>query len=384
MRIHSYLQSVQIILSLYKGDVPFAGWLKSYFSEHKKFGSKDRKHIAHLIYCYFRLGGAFQSKPVEEKIGLALFICSQAENNLLAAVNEEWNNKAHLPVAEKFRMLAAEKEANRIFPFPHLLSSQIDAPAFHHSFLMQPLVYLRLRPGKAQMVMEAFVKAEVPFTQITDTCLAVNGNTKVDQVIALDADAVIQDWNSQSVLEVLDAAALKGKLNIWDCCAASGGKSMLAWDHLGKVQLTVSDIRQSILHNLRNRLGRAGIQNFRSLVADVSSASPFSEKFDLVICDAPCSGSGTWGRTPEQLCFFPESKIDSYAQLQKNIAVNAAKNVKSGGQFLYITCSVFQKENEDVVQFIEHNTPLQLHKAEYLKGYENGADTLFAASFKAL
>ena len=384
MRIYSYLQSVQDILSLYKGDVPFASWLKAYFSAHKKFGSKDRKHIAHLCYCYFRLGGAFKNRPVEERIRLALFLCSESGNNLLAGINEEWNNMASLPAVEKLAMLSAQKEAENIFPFPQMLSKELDAFAFHLSFLTQPLVYLRLRPGKEQKVKETFFRAEVPFTQISDTCLAISSSTKADGLITLDADAVVQDRNSQRVLEVLDTTTLKGKINIWDCCAASGGKSMLALDTFGKVQLTVTDIRQSILHNLRNRLGRAGFQNFRSLVADVSTASPFSEKFDLVICDAPCSGSGTWGRTPEQLSFFPESKIDTYAQLQKSIAVNAAQNVKRGGQFLYITCSVFQQENEDVVNYIQQNTSLQLHQAQYLKGYDKNADTLFAASFKAL
>ena len=85
MHIHSYLQSVQQIVSLYKGDVPFAAWLKSFFKEHKKFGSKDRKYIVHLCYCYFRLGRAFAEVSMVEKIGIGLFLCSDEASNLLQA-----------------------------------------------------------------------------------------------------------------------------------------------------------------------------------------------------------------------------------------------------------------------------------------------------------
>jgi 16S rRNA (cytosine967-C5)-methyltransferase len=59
-------------------------------------------------------------------------------------------------------------------------------------------------------------------------------------------------------------------------------------------------------------------------------------KFDLVICDAPCSGSGTWSRTPEQLYFFNEKKISEYSILQKNIVGNALKSLKKDGYFLYM------------------------------------------------
>ncbi len=384
MRIQSYLYNAQSILALYTGDVPLAGWLKAYFKEHKKFGSKDRKHIAHLLYCYFRLGGAFQQLTNEEKLGVALFLCSEKENDLLQAYKPEWNALAHLEPKGKLDVLGANDEATKIFPFNVFLSTEIETEPFNISFLQQPLVYLRLRPGRGQKVKQTFLKEGLDFTEIGENGIAISSQTKADALINLNQDAVVQDWSSQRVLEVLNKEKLKGAIKVWDCCAASGGKSILVWDTFSKVQLMATDVRQSILHNLRNRLAQAGITAYRLMVADVARASPFSEKFDLVVCDAPCSGSGTWGRTPEQLYFFTKDKIEHYAGLQKSIAVNAAQNVKSGGQFLYITCSVFTKENEDVVAFIQTNTKLQLTKIAYFKGYGKKGDTLFAAAFIAL
>ncbi len=384
MRIQSYLHSAQAILELYTGDVPLSGWLKAYFKEHKKFGSKDRKHIAHLLYCYYRLGGAFQQLPIEEKLGMALFLCSEKENDLLQAYKPEWNALATLEPKRKFDVLGAFDEATKIFPFNAFLSKEIEVEPFNLHFLQQPLVYLRLRPGRGQKVKQTFLKEGISFSEISENCIAISSQTKADALVDINKDAVVQDRSSQRVLEVLNTEKLKGAIKVWDCCAASGGKSILVWDTFSKVQLMATDVRQNILHNLRNRFSQAGITTYRAQVADVAKASPFAEKFDLVVCDAPCSGSGTWGRTPEQLRFFTKDKIEHYAGLQKSIAINAAQNVISGGQFLYITCSVFTKENEDVVAFIQTNTKLQLQKSAYFKGYGQRGDTLFAAVFTAL
>jgi 16S rRNA (cytosine967-C5)-methyltransferase len=194
----------------------------------------------------------------------------------------------------------------------------------------------------------------------------------------------VQDLSSQQVLSQLTDVLTPSDVafTAWDCCAASGGKSILLHDTYPRVKLSVTDVRKSILHNLRVRFERAGIKSYTSTVADVA-APDFRETsvFDLVLCDAPCSGSGTWGRTPEQLRLFKETEIERYASLQETIAARAAKQVKAGGYFLYITCSVFGRENEAVVESIQKKTALRLMAMRYYKGYEQKADTLFAALF---
>jgi 16S rRNA (cytosine967-C5)-methyltransferase len=97
----------------------------------------------------------------------------------------------------------------------------------------------------------------------------------------------------------------------------------------------------------------------------------------------PCSGSGTWGRTPEQLSFFQKNKIQEYADLQREIISNVVPHLAVDGYLLYITCSVFKKENEGNVQLIQQKFPsLQLIHQEILIGYDKKADTMFAALFK--
>jgi 16S rRNA (cytosine967-C5)-methyltransferase len=150
-----------------------------------------------------------------------------------------------------------------------------------------------------------------------------------------------------------------------------------------KIDLTVSDVRPSIIHNLKKRFKEAGIKNYYSFVTDLTdSRFPIpNSNFDLIICDAPCTGSGTWSRTPEQLYFFTKEKINYYADLQKKIVKNAIPHLANNGFFLYITCSVFKKENESVVEFIQKKFRLQLIKQEVFIGYDKQADTMFGALF---
>jgi 16S rRNA (cytosine967-C5)-methyltransferase len=274
----------------------------------------------------------------------------------------------------------------QLFPWNEALSPEIDPEHFDRSLLQQPNLFLRLRPGREQNVIHALQQQHIPFETITETCIATSNSTKVDALVKLDAEAVVQDRNSQLVLTLLNGQhGLLKKFSAWDCCAASGGKSLLLLDQYPGAQLTVSDVRQNILHNLQVRFKNAGIKNYNAVVANAATDSPpHRQKFDLIICDAPCSGSGTWSRTPEQLHFHSPEKTTAYAQLQKSIVQNVAQYLKPEGLLLYCTCSVFAEENEAVVHFIRENSAVSFLKSTYFKGYGHKADTLFAALFQAL
>ena len=380
MRLLSYLASATDILNLYQGEMPFAAWLKNHFRQHKKFGSRDRKIIADLCFCFFRTGSAFSELSVHDRILSGQFLC-HTESRFIVELKPDWSERIKAAPADKMAFL--KEEPTSVFPWINYVNPAINKEAFALSFLHQPDLFLRIRPGKEKAVVQKLHAAGVPFLQDGD-CLRLSNCTAVDDVLRIDEEVVVQDRSSQRVLEPLQEHFTKTKFTVWDCCAASGGKTILLHDKHPQATITVSDIRESIIINLKNRLKRAGLNGYRSLVADVASPHfSLQQAFDLVICDAPCSGSGTWARTPEQLSFFPEEKIDYYAGLQKRIAVNASRHLTKGGAFLYVTCSVFTRENEDVVAYIEENTGLQLLTKKYFTGYTERGDTLFAALFTA-
>ena len=371
-------------------------FLKSFFSQNKKYGSNDRKQISNLCYCYFRLGHALQQLPTEERLVAGLFLCEQRPQELLENIKPEWNELIALPPDEKLGML--NFTLGDIFPWQDEMSEEVDKNEFASSFLVQPDLFLRLRPGQEQVVKQKLQLTNISFNEINHHCLSLENALQVDKLIELDKEAVIQDYNSQRMEEFLTPSTPlgtaqnsstplqlhAGPFSVYDCCAGSGGKSILAYDILKNIHLTVSDIRKPILVNLEQRFQRAGIKNYTAFVEDLSilKNKPGNIKhqiFDLVICDAPCTGSGTWGRTPEQLYYFRKERIDYYSNLQKNILENVIHLVRAGGHLLYVTCSVFKKENEEVVHFLEQEFNLKLEKKELLKGYDKKADTLFVA-----
>jgi 16S rRNA (cytosine967-C5)-methyltransferase len=328
---------------------------------------------------------------------IALYLCSEQSNEILSALRPQWNEKCDLPLSRK--LLIINLPAGRagyslliteVFPWQDELSEGVDHRKFCESFFVQPDLFLRLRPGKEKMVIEKLQQAGIDFKMITENCLALPNASKIDRVIELDKEAVIQDHSSQATGEFIrsEIRSCKSEISLWDCCAGSGGKSIMIYDIDPKIELTVSDKRESILANLKKRFNNAGIRNYKSVIADLSQNNsdikdriPIAIGTEIIIADVPCTGSGTWSRTPEQLYFFDESEIGRYATLQKKIVSNTISHLKPGGSFIYITCSVFKKENEEVAMFIKENFQLKLKQMEVLKGYDKKADSMFVAVF---
>lgn len=396
MFIKKHFESAIVILQEDNGKLPLAHFLKQYFAQYKKYGSRDRKQITHLCYCFYRLGKSLPGLAIEEKLKIAIYLCNNNANAWQVLFDDTWNEwSENLHERISFVQKKYPFSITGIFPWKDELSGAVDVPVFIESHLVQPDLFLRIRPDKLKTVSEKLNHAQISYNKLSETCLQLPNNTKIETVLNIDEEVVVQDYSSQRIVEFLKLITYNSSLiTLWDCCAASGGKSILAKDVLSDIDLTVSDVRSSILKNLQERFAKAGIKKYHSFVTDLAEVKSQKLKaknsftshfslFDLVLCDVPCSGSGTWGRTPEQLFFFDTKKINEFHSLQTKIVSNTIPQVKEGGYFLYITCSVFKKENEKVVEFIQQKFPfMQLLKKEVLVGYDKKADTMFAALFK--
>jgi len=411
--IHKHIATATSIIATYNGDVPLSNYLKQFFAANKKYGGKDRKFIAHFCFLYYRLAGACNNISVEETIKLAIFLSSEGASNYAALFSSEWQPLLTATLQHKLAFIATIYPAINVglcFPLVNELSVGIDATAFSLSHLVQPDLFLRIRPKQQEKVLRKLTAANITYRLVNDTCLALPNNSKIEEVLQIDREVVVQDYSSQRIGEFLTVLAnaqisnskpiaIGSPITVWDCCAASGGKAILAADILSNVRLTVSDIRTSIIQNLKNRLAKAGVAIYNVFVKDLASLEslvishrslkagygsaayhqPSTINYQLIICDAPCSGSGTWGRTPEQLYFFKQHDIARYVHLQQQITVNALKHLTPNGYFLYITCSVFKQENEQMVDFIlQQNPNLTIVKQELLIGYDKKADSMFA------
>ena len=384
MKHFSHLNTALAIIASYQAQQPFHLYIKDFFRQDKKYGSRDRKAITHLCYCWFRAANLLQHLPPEEKMLAALFLCTSQPNELLAHTRPQWHPSLQLPIEEKCHLLNIPLPPEAVFPWRDAISPAINKKDFILSHFVQPQFFLRIRPGHRETVTAKLDKAKVTFSLCGDHCLALANTAGMEQVLDINREVVVQDYSSQQTGRLLQQVhTLNGirPVKVWDCCAASGGKSIMAADLLGSIDLTVSDIRVSVLTNLEKRFEAAGIRRYASHVADLTApvAGFQPNSFQLIIADVPCSGSGTWGRTPERLSFFDEAEINRYRQLQEKIVTTIMPYLAPGGCLLYITCSVFEKENEGMVAFIQDTLPFQLLQMETLQGYQLKADTMFAA-----
>lgn len=395
MKYFSHLNTAAKIINEYDGELPFHIFLKEFFRKDKKYGSKDRKNISHLCYCCFRTGRSLLNLPVEERIIAGLFLCSTKANELLENLAPEWNANAESAVERKWSLICGKLNitdhnysiADTLFPVsPAALSDELNKKEFVLSHLRQPDLFIRIRPGNHERVIAGLSMSGLQYEFIAPHTIRIPNGTKIEELFEIDKEIVIQDYSSQNVYRFMETVAEEsaGFNNIWDCCTGSGGKSILAHDILPDLFITVSDVRGSILQNLRKRFEKAGIKKYRSFILDLSvpSSDIKVSPADLLMADVPCTGSGTWSRTPEQLLYFNAEEIKRYNELQKKIVTHAIPHISKTGYFLYITCSVFKKENEDMVTFIEEKSGMNLIRKELLMGYNQKADTLFAALLK--
>lgn len=379
IRWENYLAAAEKIIVAYDGSLPLHHFLKGFFKQHPYMGSRDRRQITQLVYQYYRLGHLWKGvKSTSARILMGNFLCEQEGNELLKFFHPELNEKISLSVEEKLSFLGTE-DVTDIFPFAEELSSDIDSHAFYRSFFVQPHLFIRTRNNKQFSILRLLEKAEVAFEVLGENTIALPNSTKIDTIITDKSWYEIQDASSQKAGALFNAQAGE---QWWDSCAASGGKSILLLDKQPAVKLMVSDVRASIIQNLHQRFKEAGIRHYESIVMDLTAPVSLSvikdRRFDHIILDAPCSGSGTWGRTPESLSYFSEKQITDYQQLQKKIAANVVQLLKPGGTLIYITCSVFRKENEDVVSFLEEGSGLERLEGGIIAGYQQRADSMFA------
>ncbi len=376
----AHIKKAVSLLEAYDGEEPLSQYLKKYFAANKQHGSKDRKEISSLCYSYFRVPKLAENS-LEESIHLASFIQGNYPTAFESALPQNWQAMSTLNTAEKMKTLGIS--ADQLFSFVPQFSEGINSDSYSNWLSQQPLLFLRMRPrANRQRVFDLLEQHQIAVEKINEQCIALPNGTSIDRLLKIGEDVVVQDLHSQQTLSTLLSQPIPVNANIWDCCAASGGKSLLLYDTWSKpFLLTVSDIRVTILRNLRERFNQAGISNYRSMQLDVSE-NVNEHQYNVVICDAPCSGSGTWARTPEQLRFFNAEKLQHYVALQKKIIANAIKSVKPEGYFLYITCSVFEAENEKQVDFIEKQGYYTLIKSEVLNGFKAKADCMFYALFQ--
>lgn len=217
--------------------------------------------------------------------------------------------------------------------------------------------------------------ATVPH-QLSPSALLVTENARRVKSSRAFCDGLVelQDVASQAVVDAL--MPLSQGDRVLDYCAGGGGKA-LALAAVG-AQVAAHDIDPRRMSDIPERARRAAVSIAILRPDDLLDAEPF----DLVLVDAPCSGSGAWRRQPEAKWRLDAARLAELGALQDAVIRNAAKHLRPGGRLAYATCSLLDDENRQVVdRFLAEAPGLELETELRLTPLDGG-DGFYLALIK--
>ncbi len=241
-------------------------------------------------------------------------------------------------------------------------------------------------------------------TRYSPVGLTVIGHARVMQTRAF-AEGLFEIQDEGSQLIGLLAEARPGQ-RVIDACAGAGGKTLhLAADMDNKGTLLALDAHEHRLDQLRPRARRAGVHNVQTHALDAEGSRRLSRlkgSADVVLVDAPCSGTGALRRTPDDAWRMAEGDVERFSEIQRALLARYAGLVRPGGRLVYATCSMIPEENQRVAEdFLQHHpgfeatsawevldriaaqTPEALDGAPWMRllPHVHGTDGFFAAVF---
>ena len=273
-----------------------------------------------------------------------------------------------------------------------------DGDAIRFSYPLYAYKYLKKEYGeRAEKIATAksggvsvrFAKSEFAdkYLQKSHTCSPFKDNYLFENFVRDDGYDK-GEYTFQSVGSIAICSVVAPCENMLDACAAPGGKSVLLAGKCEKV--TSFELHEHRVALIESYVKRMGVANVTALQRDSSVFSPdYEEKFDGVLCDAPCSGFGTLTENPDIKLFRKEQDFSSLQKAQREILANCSKYVKKGGNLYYSTCSLFECENDAIVaEFLKTHPefmvetidcPLAHEKKKY--GLQFLPDTAYGAGF---
>ena len=211
-----------------------------------------------------------------------------------------------------------------------------------------------------------------PHQEVKAALVVRQGSRRIRQSASYrDGLVELQDAASQAVVEALP---LRDGMRVLDYCAGGGGKA-LAMAARARINLFVHDVSTDRMRDLPERAARAGVKVSPLTTDEVAQSAPF----DLVLCDAPCSGSGAWRRSPEGKWALTQARLDELVQIQGDILRLAAGFCAQSGVLAYATCSLLAVENADQVSAFLGDQQAWRLASQKAWAVQAGMDGFFAA-----
>lgn len=386
-RIQAAIEAIDTVLK--EESIPADSILTSYFRNRRYIGSQDRKAIAELFYQTLRhkiiLTAIWQktTEQIPNARALVLTNLTHLQKQTPEAIMELFSGGTYGPDGLK------PNEIKAITGIRHFLIDDL-TEADRQNIQSWQLQELKNNYGEHIQELLKALDQPAPFdlrvNSLITTRATVQRRLEKEDIKAnlghyspmalrltdrrplgkhplwLDGSIEVQDEGSQLIAYLV--APSPGQA-VWDYCAGAGGKTLaIAAIMLNQGRIIATDTVSWRLQRSRERFKRAGIHNVECHVLDETThkwTKRQQEKFDRVLIDVPCSGSGTWRRNPDLKWRLRESGFQELLATQASILEKAAKLVKPGGRLIYSTCSLFKSENQSQIDtFLKEHTEFSL------------------------
>lgn len=381
-RVYAAIEILDRVLSGSPAEQALTGWARS----SRYAGSGDRAAVRDLVFDALRCLRSYTALAGAEKpSGRALMIGAGLEALFTGA------GYAPAPLSAEER--GAREAAAALDDLP--IAVKADSPdwlvptlseALGDDFLaamqaqrLRASVWLRVNLARisredAQVRLAAEGVGTEPAVLASSALLVLGKSNKINKSqLYVDGLIELQDLASQAAVESLP---LRDGMEVLDFCAGGGGK-LLAMAARVRAEFTAHDAAPERMRDLSVRAARAGIR-----ARLVQTAALEGRRFDLVLVDAPCSGSGTWRRTPDAKWRLTPERLAELCALQGQILDQAARLVRPGGTLAYMTCSLLAAENGGQIAHFLARTPAFSVSAGRNFLPSDGGDGFFVAQLR--
>ena len=230
---------------------------------------------------------------------------------------------------------------------------------------LKKIPYLSVRVNKLKYTekeFEEFLKEkDIQIIKKIDTVYYINSGLIINSEEFKTGKIIAQD--ASSYLAAKNLGAMSNEL-VLDICAAPGGKTaVLAEQMENKGEIIAIDIHQHKIKLIETNMKKLGIDIVKAIVMDARNVNKQGRKFDKILVDVPCSGYGVIRKKPEILYSKNRENIEELAKLQLEILNSAADILKDGGELIYSTCTITDKENTDNIEkFLKERKEFKVEK----------------------
>ncbi|MCV6824464.1 MULTISPECIES: RsmB/NOP family class I SAM-dependent RNA methyltransferase [Halocynthiibacter] len=364
------------ILDGYLSGQPAEKLLTTWARQNRYAGSKDRAAVRDLVFEALRnlrsfaaLGGAMTGR------GLAIGALRAQEQNPDAFFTGE--GYAPTPLTEEERAKTRTPEGAEALDCPDWLEAQFreslgaDFEAVMTLLKSRAPVFLRvnLRLATLQEAQDALATEDIETKPhpLSSTALEVTRNPRRVQNSEAYKNGLVELQDAASQF-VADQVPISEGSRVLDYCAGGGGKS-LAMAARVDAHFTAHDVSMARMKDIPARADRSRVEIEVIETSDLKHDQPY----DVVLCDAPCSGSGSWRRAPEGKWALTQGKLDELNAIQSSILNDSKEYVGESGVLAYATCSMLSCENRGVVEaFLAQNEAWSLKEEHVLTPLQGG------------